>query len=359
MGKMFISYSQIGKGETEVVEKKLADQKSIIEEDLSSQVVSIGKLEDTIKNINVNISEIEELYQRSLPGIESILVQINKYNDIATSSIKRFDELTKKVESTYEDINRKADELSNKVDTLSTTAFDRTVEESKQKIISLTKEINEAHSAIHSIESSVDESFKVLFKNIDAQAEELKKQTFAKKHEIINQLKASDVELDAISKVIQEKGREVKSTVAELNNFKLHRESARRALNIEKAEFNDFYQKVHKALLDSKDVVDKNSAELISKINELKGSFGETAQVSDKIMEIKGEITNIQKQIEGTRKEIESLQLQLRALDAAKNEPISSKINKIKTINDKSKRTKSSISKIKSDVQDISKKLAK
>ncbi|MGC8687489.1 MAG: hypothetical protein ACP5RM_02190 [Candidatus Micrarchaeia archaeon] len=359
MGKMFVTYSQIGKEEVEVAEKKLNDQKSIIEEDLSSQAVSLDKLQEAIKNINVNISQIEELYRRSLPGIESLLVQINKYNSIATSSMKRFDDLTKKVESTYEEVNRKADELSKKVDTLSTTAFDRTVEESKQKIISLTKEINEAHSAIHAIEASVDESFKALFKNIDMQAEELKKQAFAKKQDIINQLKAGDSELDAVSKQIQEKGREVKGTVAELNNFKLHRESARRALNIEKTEFNDFYQKVHKTLLSGKDEVNKNSAELISKINELKSSFGETAQVSDKISGLKAEVEEIQKQMDATKKEIESLQLQLRALDAAKNESILSKINKVKAIGEKSKRTKNSISKIKGNVQDVSKKLTK
>lgn len=356
MGKMYIQLIQLGKEELNLAEKKIENQKSVIEEELTSQNITLDRFTEAIKNINVNIESLEELYKRSLPGIEGLLSQVNKFNDIANQSSKHFDEITKRVESTYNDVNKRIEELNKKLDALSSTGFDRAIEESNEKVRAAQKEAEEGRTAIRAIESSTAESFRAMLKSIDAQAEELKRQAMQKDSDIIKQLKAASAELDGVSKAMHDHSNEVKTANSELKDFKAHREGAIRTLNLEKVEFNDIYNKIHTTLIRSSDQINSTTKELINRINALKGSFGEVSAIDDKLRELKSDIDKISKHIEESKHEISDMSTQLKAIDKIANIPVVDKIKKVNDISAESKKSKAKVKNIKDEIDNIAKK---
>ncbi|MEM0149622.1 MAG: hypothetical protein QXW10_01860 [Candidatus Micrarchaeaceae archaeon] len=356
MGKMYIQLFELGKEELGIVEKKVESQKSVIEEELASQNITLEHFTETIKNINVNINSLEELYKSSLPGIENLLSQINKFNDIANSSSRRLDEITKKAEDSYNTINKRFEELDKKLDAMSSTGFDRAIEESHVKVSAAIKEIEEGRSAIKAIEESTNESFRAMLKSIDAQAEGLKRQAMQKSSDIINQLKAGNTLLDEISKNIRERGNEVNAVNAELKDFKSHRAGAIRTLKLEKSEFNDMYSKVHLTLVNSREQVNNTTKELIGKINALKGSFGEVSAIDDKLRGLRNDINGISKQVEDAKREIANILGQLKALDKMAGMSITQKAAKINDLAAKSKKSSGKVKSIKTGIDSIAKK---
>ncbi|MGC8669559.1 MAG: hypothetical protein ACP5TL_00170 [Candidatus Micrarchaeia archaeon] len=356
IGKMYLEIMPMGREDLGAVEKKLEEQKNVLSSDLSSQSATLEGFSNELKNINVNLDSLEMLYKTSLPGVEALLSQINKFNEIADSSNKRLDAIIKKAEETNSSISKRIEALSNRLDSISSTGFDRAIAESNTKISNILKAAEEAREAIRSIETSTSESFKILSKNIAIQAETLKKQASEKGQNVVNQLKTSNLELESIIKAMQERSAEVKAAGSELKEFRAQRAGALRMLNMEKSEFNDMYQKVYNTLNSSKVQIDATSKQLIAKINELKNSFGEVSMIDSKLRDLKSQFDDIKNQVEGAKRDVAELSNQLKALERLPKNSFAEKSSRLKNISEGSKKSKGKIKKIKEDIDDMSKK---
>ncbi len=358
MGKMYVEPLNLSKEEQEVLQKKIENEIEIVQQDLASQSINLDQFTEALKNINVNISQLQELYRSSLPGIEELLSQINKFNSIASESSRHFEDLQKKAESTYTEISKQADELIKKINLLSSTAFDRSIEENHAKIGNLLKEVDEGSAAIKAIEESTAEAFKVLVKNIDTQAEEIRKQAIEKNEMVLRQLKQGYVELESIAKAMKGKSEEIKDLENSLKEFKAHREGALRTLEMEKTQITDAYSKIHTTLESNKVQVDRVTKELIEKISALKSSFGEVSSIDDKIREVSKEVGDIGKQVEETKKEVSELSAQLAALKKS-NASLLEKSRMIGELSAESKRTEKKAKNIREKLGKVSKKFSK
>lgn len=357
MGKMYIEILQMGKEELGAAERKLENEKSAAEAELESQKITLDRFSEAINNVNVNIEALEKQYKSALPDIENLLTQINRFEEASSSSTKKTEDMAKKAEDTYDAINKRFEELSKRLDTLGYTTFDRAIEDSNAKVAAALKSANEAREAIRLIESSNNEAFKAILKNIGIQAEELRKQALQKNEAIIGQLKDSSATLEAAIKSLQEHSNEVRAANSDLSDFKMHRNKALRDLNLEKSEFNDVYAKMHTFIMDNQNKISSAAKALSDKVNTLKSSFGDAAALYDKLTELKKEAGDLAKQVEGTKAEISDLSNQLKALDTLTKMPLVEKVKKVNDTIDKSKKMKRKVSGIKKDIDNLSKKL--
>ncbi|MGC8652112.1 MAG: hypothetical protein ACP5UH_02585 [Candidatus Micrarchaeia archaeon] len=356
MGRMFVELLQLGTEELSAAEKKLENEKGTVEEELSSQSITLDRFFEAIKNVNVNIGSLEKSYREALPDVEGLLSQIGRFEEVANTSTKRIDDAVKKAEDTYNAINKRFEELSKRLDMMSYTNFDRAIEEGNAKVAATLKEAGAAREALRAIEASNAEAFKAMLKSIDAQAAELKRQALQKNNDIIKQLRESSAELEALAKSMQDRSNEVKSVNSDLADFKMHRAGAIRTLNMEKSEFNDIYAKMHSLMVDSKGRIGSTAKELTEKVSALKSSFGDAAMLYDKLQELKGDVDVITKQIESAKAEISNLSSQLKALDTL-HLSLAEKAAKVKSVAASSKKSRGKVHSIKKDIDKLSKKI--
>lgn len=359
VGKMYLEPVTLTEEGVATARKKLDVEKGILTDNLSLQKISIDKFSESINNLSMEVTSIEKIYRQRMPEVEQMLAEISKVYTAVEEGNKNVERIKKKTEEEYDGVNKKITELYSKMDALSSMSVEKDVSGNMAKVNDLLKKVAEANASMNELKHNKDIFFENLNKNIDTQVADIRKQLKQASADMNAQLSESAKHLDEPIKYVKQQSISAKEISRQLREFKRNEDVAKRALSKAKIEFTDRYEKISEEMSKGKRLADTGSAEILSKLNEMKKSFGEVSKLDDSMRNLKESISTANKQLAEMKTSVAKLTEQLKALDAMSGISVERKAVLIKQISDKQQDEKSKMSGIEKSIRDAADRLGK
>jgi chromosome segregation ATPase len=359
VGRMYLEPVIIGKEEAQVVKAKIGVRESILEQSANVQRAELDKLEEHINNLSTSVVSIESVYRQRMPEVQQMLAEINRTYALVESEQKGVMTIKSNIESAYEGINKRIDELLSKINMIGAANAEKIVAANMEKVNEMLKRAGAATSEVEELRKTKDRFFESLKSTIEAQVREFSRQLDATNKDIESRLKFGTQQIQETVRGVREQANIAKELNSQIREFKRSNESTKRMLNSARTEFSDKYQKLEESIYSNSKLVDSNTKILTDKLDGLKAAFGETTNFDDMVRGLRTDVSDVTKQIAEARAEVNDLNGALRALKGMTNLSVVQRASVIDQLAEKSNATREKVTKISKKVEDTDRKIGK
>jgi predicted nucleic acid-binding Zn-ribbon protein len=302
---------------------------------------------------------IEGIYRRRMPEVQQMLAEINRTYALVESEQRGVMTIRSSIESTYEGINKRIDELLLKMNMIGAANSEKTVAASMDKVNEMLKRANSATAEVEELRNTKDRFFESLKSMIDAQVREFGRQLDTTDKEIEARLKLGTQQIKDTVRGVREQAAIAKELNSQIKEFGRSNEGTKRMLNNARTEFSDKYQKLNESIYSNSKLVDSNAKILTEKLNALKAAFGETSSFDDMIRNLRAEVGRVSKQIAEAKAEVNDLQGALKALRGMTNLSTEQRVNVVDQLAEKEKISKEKVARIEKKVEETDRRIGK
>ncbi len=344
VGKMFLTPMELSKEEMQALETKTQQQKYIMSEELDADLISTEKLEQSLREIESNISGFEQRLQKESPEARKKIEELSKMYAQMRSYQSNIDAIKKGMSSDYDSMEKKFNDLLAKLGK---------VLEQEQKAKggipgTIQENINNARAALQELET-VKKNVAQSIENTRKDLENQLKQESARLDSIMKQ---SHSELEKAYKELEKEAGSYKGDIKEIKELQLMEEQLSKKLNQQHSEFNSNYSKLEQSLKQATANFSPKYEETMDELNKVMEGFGSMGEIIKNMSDLKVEIGDLGPKLNNYRAELQKLRDQVDALNAAKNLSIKEKEQKMSDLKAKGDAIKGEIKTKKSRISD-------
>ena len=344
VGKMFLTPMELSKEEMQALETKTQQQKYIMSEELDADLISTEKLEQSLREIESNISGFEQRLQKESPEARKKIEELSKMYAQMRSYQSNIDAIKKGMSSDYDSMEKKFNDLLAKLGK---------VLEQEQKAKggipgTIQENINNARAALQELET-VKKNVAQSIENTRKDLENQLKQESARLDSIMKQ---SHSELEKAYKELEKEAGSYKGDIKEIKELQLIEEQLSKKLNQQHSEFNSNYSKLEQSLKQATANFSPKYEETMDELNKVMEGFGSMGEIIKNMSDLKVEIGDLGPKLNNYRAELQKLRDQVDALNAAKNLSVKEKEQKMSDLKAKGDAIKGEIKTKKSRISD-------
>jgi chromosome segregation ATPase len=352
VGKMYLEPVSMQPEQQQDLKTKNDVTKFILEEDIAIEKISLEKFSKNIEELNKSIGNMSKIYKAKLPDIERMLDSVDKAYAPLDAKKKSMDKLKDEADKDFDEITRKADALYVKLGAFSPKQMESEASERTTKLNNILQSIDDAQRAMKDTETSANKFFITMQTDLDSQVKELKKVIFNTKASTDQTLRTNSRQLAELIKTVRDQVFSAQRASKEVDGYKREFESARRDLDVLKADFSDRYAKIKQSMERDIQMVEEDSKHINEAVKSLKESFGDISKYDDEIRRWRTSMNDMSREIATTRTEIIKLSTQLNSIETNKDMNVEAKSKSINEISKQSKKTKDKTTKIKKVIKD-------
>ncbi len=353
VGKMFVTPYNLTPEQETAVKAEMQTKAFSIESTVSSELLSLDNLSETLKGIKTSILAAEKLESDQMPQMRKALSQINSISEAVDQKLRSVGQTEKRANEFYDAINKRAAELAMRVSQIESTVNSKSIEDARHNIAQIMGEAADADKQIALMSKNTSDSINQLRTSMEEQMKQLHQQMDSNGRDLEAKTKEYSRLLSESERELRDRARAATSVVQESKEFEQEKEKTKSRINEVRAEFNDAYAKTREEISKSKSELDASSKALLDQVDSIKKGFGEAAMMDDAITRVKGELASIESDIAAQRREIEELLTQIHKIQSTEVQPDkkSATINSIKDMVDKAA---SNVSDIRNKVKNVS-----
>ena len=344
VGKMFLTPMELSKDEMQALESKTQQQKFIMSEEIDADLISTEKLEQSLREIESNISGFEQRLQKESPEARKKIEELSKMYAQMRSYQSNIDAIKKGISSDYDNMEKRFNDLLAKLGKVS---------EQEQKAKggipgTIQENINNARAALQELET-VKKNVAQSIENTRKDLENQLKQESARLDSIIKQ---SHSELENAYKELEKEAGSYKGDIKEIKELQLKEEQLSKKLNQQHSEFNSNYSKLEQSLKQATANFSPKYEEAMNELNKVMEGSGSMGEIIKNMSDLKMEIEDLGPKLNNYRAELQKLKDQVDALNAAKNLSVKEKGQKMSNLKAKGDAIKGEIKTKKSKISD-------
>ena len=344
VGKMFLTPMELSKDEMQALESKTQQQKFIMSEEIDADLISTEKLEQSLREIESNISGFEQRLQKESPEARKKIEELSKMYAQMRSYQSNIDAIKKGISSDYDNMEKRFNDLLAKLGKVS---------EQEQKAKggipgTIQENINNARAALQELET-VKKNVAQSIENTRKDLENQLKQESARLDSIIKQ---SHSELENAYKELEKEAGSYKGDIKEIKELQLMEEQLSKKLNQQHSEFNSNYSKLEQSLKQATANFSPKYEEAMNELNKVMEGSGSMGEIIKNMSDLKMEIEDLGPKLNNYRTELQKLKDQVDALNAAKNLSVKEKEQKMSDLKAKGDAIKGEIKTKKSKISD-------
>ncbi|OJT94147.1 MAG: hypothetical protein JJ59_04180 [Candidatus Micrarchaeum sp. AZ1] len=344
VGKMFLTPIELSKDEMQALESKTQQQKFIMSEEIDADLISTEKLEQSLREIESNISGFEQRLQKESPEARKKIEELSKMYAQMRSYQSNIDAIKKGISSDYDNMEKRFNDLLAKLGKVS---------EQEQKAKggipgTIQENINNARAALQELET-VKKNVAQSIENTRKDLENQLKQESARLDSIIKQ---SHSELENAYKELEKEAGSYKGDIKEIKELQLTEEQLSKKLNQQHSEFNSNYSKLEQSLKQATANFSPKYEEAMNELNKVMEGSGSMGEIIKNMSDLKMEIEDLGPKLNNYRTELQKLKDQVDALNAAKNLSVKEKEQKMSDLKAKGDAIKGEIKTKKSKISD-------
>jgi chromosome segregation ATPase len=344
VGKMFLTPMELSKDELQALESKTQQQKFIMSEEIDADLISTEKLEQSLREIESNISGFEQRLQKESPEARKKIEELSKMYAQMRSYQSNIDAIKKGISSDYDNMEKRFNDLLAKLGKVS---------EQEQKAKggipgTIQENINNARAALQELET-VKKNVAQSIENTRKDLENQLKQESARLDSIIKQ---SHSELENAYKELEKEAGSYKGDIKEIKELQLMEEQLSKKLNQQHSEFNSNYSKLEQSLKQATANFSPKYEEAMNELNKVMEGSGSMGEIIKNMSDLKMEIEDLGPKLNNYRAELQKLKDQVDALNAAKNLSVKEKEQKMSDLKAKGDAIKDEIKTKKSKISD-------
>ncbi len=344
VGKMFLTPMELSKDELQALESKTQQQKFIMSEEIDADLISTEKLEQSLREIESNISGFEQRLQKESPEARKKIEELSKMYAQMRSYQSNIDAIKKGISSDYDNMEKRFNDLLAKLGKVS---------EQEQKAKggipgTIQENINNARAALQELET-VKKNVAQSIENTRKDLENQLKQESARLDSIIKQ---SHSELENAYKELEKEAGSYKGDIKEIKELQLTEEQLSKKLNQQHSEFNSNYSKLEQSLKQATANFSPKYEEAMNELNKVMEGSGSMGEIIKNMSDLKMEIEDLGPKLNNYRTELQKLKDQVDALNAAKNLSVKEKEQKMSDLKAKGDAIKGEIKTKKSKISD-------
>ncbi len=344
VGKMFLTPMELSKDELQALESKTQQQKFIMSEEIDADLISTEKLEQSLREIESNISGFEQRLQKESPEARKKIEELSKMYAQMRSYQSNIDAIKKGISSDYDNMEKRFNDLLAKLGKVS---------EQEQKAKggipgTIQENINNARAALQELET-VKKNVAQSIENTRKDLENQLKQESARLDSIIKQ---SHSELENAYKELEKEAGSYKGDIKEIKELQLTEEQLSKKLNQQHSEFNSNYSKLEQSLKQATANFSPKYEEAMNELNKVMEGSGSMGEIIKNMSDLKMEIEDLGPKLNNYRAELQKLKDQVDALNAAKNLSVKEKEQKMSDLKAKGDAIKGEIKTKKSKISD-------
>ena len=344
VGKMFLTPMELSKDEMQALESKTQQQKFIMSEEIDADLISTEKLEQSLREIESNISGFEQRLQKESPEARKKIEELSKMYAQMRSYQSNIDAIKKGISSDYDNMEKRFNDLLAKLGKVS---------EQEQKAKggipgTIQENINNARAALQELET-VKKNVAQSIENTRKDLENQLKQESARLDSIMKQ---SHSELENAYKELEKEAGSYKGDIKEIKELQLTEEQLSKKLNQQHSEFNSNYSKLEQSLKQATANFSPKYEEAMNELNKVMEGSGSMGEIIKNMSDLKMEIEDLGPKLNNYRAELQKLKDQVDALNAAKNLSVKEKEQKMSDLKAKGDAIKGEIKTKKSKISD-------
>ena len=344
VGKMFLTPMELSKDEMQALESKTQQQKFIMSEEIDADLISTERLEQSLREIESNISGFEQRLQKESPEARKKIEELSKMYAQMRSYQSNIDAIKKGISSDYDNMEKRFNDLLAKLGKVS---------EQEQKAKggipgTIQENINNARAALQELET-VKKNVAQSIENTRKDLENQLKQESARLDSIIKQ---SHSELENAYKELEKEAGSYKGDIKEIKELQLTEEQLSKKLNQQHSEFNSNYSKLEQSLKQATANFSPKYEEAMNELNKVMEGSGSMGEIIKNMSDLKMEIEDLGPKLNNYRAELQKLKDQVDALNAAKNLSVKEKGQKMSNLKAKGDAIKGEIKTKKSKISD-------
>ncbi len=344
VGKMFLTPMELSKDEMQALESKTQQQKFIMSEEIDADLISTEKLEQSLREIESNISGFEQRLQKESPEARKKIEELSKMYAQMRSYQSNIDAIKKGISSDYDNMEKRFNDLLAKLGKVS---------EQEQKAKggipgTIQENINNARAALQELET-VKKNVAQSIENTRKDLENQLKQESARLDSIMKQ---SHSELENAYKELEKEAGSYKGDIKEIKELQLTEEQLSKKLNQQHSEFNSNYSKLEQSLKQATANFSPKYEEAMNELNKVMEGSGSMGEIIKNMSDLKMEIEDLGPKLNNYRTELQKLKDQVDALNAAKNLSVKEKEQKMSDLKAKGDAIKGEIKTKKSKISD-------
>ncbi|OJI07503.1 MAG: hypothetical protein BK997_02720 [Candidatus Micrarchaeum sp. ARMAN-1] len=344
VGKMFLSPMEISKEEMQALETKTEQQKFIMSEEIDADLISIEKLEQSLREIESNISGFEQRLQKESPEARKKIEELSKMYAQMRSYQSNIDSIKKGISSDYDDMEKRFNEVLAKLGKVS---------EQEQKAKggipgTIQENINNARAALQELETVK----KNVAQSIENTRKDLENQLKQESIRLDSIIKQSHSELEKAYKELEKEAGSYKGDIKEIKDLQLMEEQLTKKLNQQHSEFNSNYSKLEQSLKQATANFSPKYEEAMNELNKVMEGSGSMGEIIKNMSDLKVEIEDLGPKLNNYRAELQKLKDQVDAINAAKNLSVKEKEQKMSDLENKGNAIKGEIKAKKSKISD-------
>ncbi len=344
VGKMFVSPSTLTP-EQEATEKARLEAKTVtLEAEAGTQLISLDKFTEALLSIKTSVAEAERMEATQIPEVRKAISELNNIYALIEQRNRGLEQMAKRAAEVYDEVNKKATELGQRINSLESGDQLKKVEDVKQTATQISKNISSIDSDIALVGKNASDALSQVKKGIESQTKTIAQQVDENKRKIDANLKEYAAKVALIERQLKERARSMETSLGDMNEFSKDKERESRKLRDARVEFNNQYTKMSEEMLAQRTSIEALSKDLLGKIDRLKAGFGDAAALEDTIATIKSQIGSLESEIAQARQQVSETQTQLRALTSISSSMTTEE--RMATVSNIEKRSKSSASKI-------------
>ncbi len=316
VGKMFIAPAVLTKEQEKELTQEIQMKASALSETTTSQILSLQNITESLKAMRGTVAEAEKIEAQELPELKKAISELNSIYSSIDQNNRAIDQLYKKTNSMYDSISKRADSLVAKINQVQSTVLPNapSSDELKLKISEIGKGIAEINSQISTMNRSAGESIEEVRRGVKDQFRRIDDQLEKGKRDLFSRMKAyQDGALEA-EKQLSERLKSIGTISDEIKEFSREKYRQINQIRSFKADFDNSYTKVMEKMKRQNDEVKVMSDALTSKINAVKGKFGNAPEYESSISELEKNFAEIEGRINAAKKEAQEIQDQLRGV---------------------------------------------
>ncbi len=351
VGKMFLTIPTLSAEQEATERSKIEAGISGLTAQSESQMLSLDKLTEALESIKGSVATAEKAETSEMPEIRRAIADLNTIYATVEQRNRGLEQMAKKAEQIYDEINKKVTELSTRLGGISGEGSTKGVDDARQELASISKSIASVNSEISAVGKSSSESMDQIRRSVIEQSKALERQIEQSKKEMNAKLSEYAKQADAIESQLKDRVRAISSSVDELNSFSKEREKQLRRLRDSRVEFNDYYVKMSEELKAQRASADAISKEVGEKVAKLKAGFGEAAEIDDTLSTLKSQMAGLEKEIADARQDVTDIINKLRALNALSSAPTGQEMAALSTLQKRASAARSKVSNINDKVE--------
>jgi myosin heavy subunit len=336
VGKMYLEpvTETVEQGRTASI--KVDAQRSALQNEMEVERITLDKYDKNLQDLSTTVAGMEALYKQRLPNIQKLFADLDAAAAPMAKKTKEMEETRKMAESYFSQLDKKVDELYNKMNSMEGANVERMLKQKEETLKVALSRADAAKATLLDLEDTKQALYTKLSNDIDQQVKDFKAGLKASINQIYAELKTDAADAVNVDREIKTELVETSKIANEAERMRKETDSSRNALMTARNGFKDKYAKTADEIEKAANTVTQRYTSAQQQLNELKASIGEVSKLHDSLQGTKGEIEAIQKQISIQKTSVDGIIDTLRTLNATKELDPGQKAKAMNELNKKS-----------------------